>query len=156
LTQKTFFPMLCSLLNTSCRWINVTTDVKNRTKTIQDLATNNKFDLDSESELNPFNPALLMASAYIFFVYPKEHSVLVEFDTSEFTIIHGENKELERRLRNSIAHGNYKFLEKNVIEFTDSYPDGGNLVIFSIPMVTFGDVLNKCLKKTLKTLRHPK
>jgi hypothetical protein len=144
--NKTFYPMLCALLNTSNRWIETTVNVKNRDLTIKQIETENGFELNRSSELDPFNPALVMASAYIFFVYPKEHEKnLPKIEYSNFTVIQGKSYDLERRLRNSIAHGNYEFLEGNIIKFTD-HNNGKNLIEFSIPLVDFANILNSRLK----------
>lgn len=150
MNNKPFYPMLCGLLNSSFLWIHKTVNIENRKKTIEDIAKENDFNLDEMDQSNPFNPALLFAGAYLFFLYQKEcDQDFTNIDTSDFVVKEGEGCDLARRLRNAIAHGNYTFLDGNIIEFTDSNR-GKNVVKFQISMLNFGNFINKCLTNASK------
>jgi hypothetical protein len=150
MNSKPFHPMLCALLNSSFLWIEKTVSIENRKKTIEDIAKENGFNIDDVNQFNPFNPALLLAGAYLFFLYPKECDInFAEIDTSDFVVKSGDENDLARRLRNSIAHGNYTFLNGNIIKFKDSNK-GKNVVIFQISMKDFGKFVNNCLANISK------
>ncbi len=74
------------------------------------------------------NPGILMAYAYICFVYPRETAIKSiddkRLDFSKFNITIGQNKDVLRRLRNSIAHGRFSISSDAKITFTDNRKDG--------------------------------
>lgn len=72
-----------------------------------------------------------------------------DLDTSCFEVIEGDEngrKNILRRLRNSIAHGDYNFLSGNYIEFTDINPkDNRDVAKYKVSMSDFGTFINNCL-----------
>ena len=143
--------MLCALLNSSILWIEKTVSIENRAKTIEDIAKENGFNLDKTDQSNPFNPALLLAGAYLFFLYQKECDTdFSNVDTSDFVVKEGNDSDLARRLRNSIAHGNFTFLNENMIEFTDFKRNNTDVVKFQISMSDLGKFIDNCLISAFK------
>jgi hypothetical protein len=150
MSNKPFHPMLCALFNSSILWIEKTVSIENRRKTIEDIAKENGFNLDRTDQSNPFNPALLIAGAYLFFLYQKEcETDLSKIDTSDLVVKEGDGLDLARRLRNSIAHGNFTFLNENVVEFMDSNGKN-NVVRLQISMGDLGKFINNCLASAYK------
>lgn len=116
----------------------------------------------------PFNPVLLISSAYIYFVYPKDRTNdnifnnLQEHEKS-FTILLDEQhkcerdgiKEICRRVRNSLAHGNFSIQEDNKIVFEDGNPPPKSEKFkkdfeASIEMVDFGKFISGFGKEVKK------
>tara|TARA_B100000609_G_C16941468_1_gene294353 strand:- start:112 stop:570 length:459 start_codon:yes stop_codon:yes gene_type:complete len=86
------------------------------------------------------NPGLLMAYAYIVFVYPRE-TIIKEIDEgkldfSDFDVLVGHIS--VRRIRNAIAHGRFSFSKKAILTLTDNNRKRNNPFKASISAGKFG------------------
>jgi len=108
----------------SMLWIQECLKPENSQKTVEELL--NEYTKNNEN-INLINPGLLIMSAYILFVYPKESDTsnfdYSTIDTSGFDIKVGEkrdNNSICRRIRNSLSHANFNIDKYNMITFKDS------------------------------------
>jgi len=92
------------------------------------------------------NPGILFAYAYITLVYPRETALekisTTALDCSEFTFKAGKQKDLIRRLRNSIAHGRYSISSDAVITFKDNCRCGNDPFEVEVSCGDFGSFLH--------------
>jgi len=92
------------------------------------------------------NPGILLAYAYIVFVYPRETALekvsTASLDYSKFTFKAGKPKDIIRRLRNSIAHGCYSISPKAVITFKDNCRCGNDPFEVEVSCGDFGAFVN--------------
>ena len=93
------------------------------------------------------NPGLVLAAAYIYFLYPKETAIhrlnLDSLDTSAFRLDHPmPTKDLLRRLRNSLAHGRFEINDSGRFEFQDQRHDGSDAFRAWIDLRDFGDFVD--------------
>ncbi len=100
---------------------------ENKDKTVGQLR--DEFKKQNEG-LEPLNVGTLVMAAYPLFVYPEQTEFekidFSKIDTSRFTVLIGKptdptadrEKNLCKRIRNALAHGNFKIVEDQ-IEFID-------------------------------------
>ena len=92
------------------------------------------------------NPGILLAYAYIAFVYPHETAFkkvsMARLDCSKFTLKAGKQKDIIDRLRNSIAHGRYSISPDAVITFKDNNSCGNNPFEVEVSCGDFGAFVN--------------
>jgi hypothetical protein len=108
------------------------------------------------------NPGILIAFAYIAFVYPKETSLdmidVSELDFSKFSFRKDEGevkpKAIVRRLRNSIAHGRYSIARDAKITFEDNCTCGKDPFTAEIACGDFGAFITSfCTKAKAEYFR---
>lgn len=97
------------------------------------------------------NPGILMAFAYIAFVYPRETSLFDKIDVSrldfsKFKFLENVGKlspkDIVRRLRNSIAHGRYSITPDAKITLEDNCNCGKDPFKAEIICGDFGTFIN--------------
>jgi HEPN family protein len=139
--------------NISLLWIQECLDKKNTDKKIGKLL--NEF-YDKNEKISVLNPGTLFMATYLLFLYPKE-SEITNFDNIDLTEFNINTKGLKqnnetdksyllRRIRNSIAHGNFK-IENNQIIFNDNNKSGSNPFKASIQISKFGSFINEFMIK---------
>jgi len=109
-----------------CQWAM---DEKNWGKTVGQLLK----EFNENEGVKPLNVGTLVMAAYPLFVYPQQTEFekidFSQINTSRFTVLTGkptdptaDRKYFCRRIRNAVAHGNFKIVEdqvKDQIEFVD-------------------------------------
>ncbi len=142
--------------NVSALWIQKTLRLKEHSPEIRSILRNME---DQYNIPSPFNPGLLIAMSYMFFVLPKEKFFddlsLQDLELSSFNVIKGnkDNDTILRRVRNSLTHGNFTMV-KNFFVFNDKYKNEEEYsFICSIDIVEFGNLINEMLER-IKQLKY--
>lgn len=100
------------------------------------------------------NNGVLMMAAYLQFAYLQQTEFdkidFDKFDFSDFLIEFSEeeitNKHIAKKLRNSITHGRFKFVENDILQIQDYYIDKKKEKLCfdaTISLVKFGDFIDK-------------
>ncbi|AJH13659.1 hypothetical protein [Myroides profundi] len=146
--------------NISLLWIQECLKPENENKTIKDLL--NEYRLKNEN-VTILNPGCLFMAAYLLFLYPKESEIvstnLSFINTGIFDIITmgvkspDESKEeyIVRRIRNSLAHGNFEIDDNLVITFEDNNSAKTNLFRTKIRFNQFGELINNFMQESKNT-----
>jgi len=146
--------------NISLLWIQECLEKENSDKTIDELLKDFKSKNENCDIL--YHGTLFMAT-YLMFLYPKESELtninIEDIDIAQFQIstlgTKANNEETDkayllRRIRNSIAHGNFK-IEQNNIEFKDNNKSNCNLFEAKISIGNFiNDFMYKAKKEYFK------
>lgn len=94
------------------------------------------------------NPGLVLAAAYIYFLYPKEVTMermnLNSLSTEAFELEEPiSTEDLLRRLRNSLAHGRFDISDSGRFDFRDQRPNGSDPFRTCIGFEALGDFVEK-------------
>ncbi len=118
-------------------------------KTMRQILEETFLDL---KDYRVLNKGVLMMAAYLQFAYLQETEFTQiefdKFDFSDFLIEFSEkeitNKHIAKKLRNSITHGRFKFVENDILLFEDRYSDEDKLCFKAlIPIVKFGKFIDQ-------------
>ncbi len=142
--------------NISLLWIQECLKKENSNKTINELLKG--FKLRNEN-CDILNSGTLFMATYLLFLYPKESELtnvnIEDINIAQFQITalgeKANNEETDkayllRRIRNSIAHGNFK-IEQSSIEFKDNNKSNTNLFESKISIGDFGNFINDFMFK---------
>ncbi|MCD4792418.1 MAG: hypothetical protein K8R54_04235 [Bacteroidales bacterium] len=138
--------------NISLLWIQETLKPENRNKTINELLIDFKNEYE---QTEPLNIGTLFMATYLLFLYPRESEIIniniSKAQISDFYIKTKGNKQSNeteneyfiRRLRNSIAHGNFIIDTDLKIKFEDNNKSKSNLFVAEIHLPKFGKFINE-------------
>lgn len=117
----------------------------NKNKTISELIDEFK---NKNEGVSFFNVGILIQTAYLCFLYVKESENKVDLskiDFSKFQIKKSiesvSNEYIVRKIRNSMAHSNFKLINNNTIEIKDYYNNELNFEAY-ISISDFGYFVN--------------
>lgn len=117
----------------------------NKNKTISELIDEFK---NKNEGVSFFNVGVLIQTAYLCFLYVKESENKVDLskiDFSKFQIKKSiesvSNEYIVRKIRNSMAHSNFKLINNNTIEIKDYYNNELNFEAY-ISISDFGYFVN--------------
>lgn len=137
--------------NLSLLWIQETLNPINKNKTIDEVLKEFKV---RNKNIDPLNVGTLFMATYLLFLYPRESEFknidINSIDISGFEIkIQGskpnnesDNEYLIRRIRNSIAHGNFTIEHNLIIRFEDNNMQNSNPFVTEILLSKFGSFIN--------------
>jgi len=104
----------------SLDWCHRAMDPKHKDKTVGQLRDDFKKEYEG---VEPLNVGTLIMAAYPLFVYPEQTEFekidFSKINTSRFTVLTdptADGKNLCRRIRNALAHGNFKIVEGQIVE----------------------------------------
>jgi hypothetical protein len=129
--------------------IKVLNEEESIDKTMRQILEETFLDL---KDYRVLNNGVLMMAAYLQFAYLQETEFneieFDKFDFSDFDISFPTtlilNKDIAKKIRNSIAHGRYKFIKNDELYF-ENYNENDYKITFkaTIPIVKFGDFINQ-------------
>lgn len=137
--------------------LKVLNEEENIDKTMRQILT------ETFSDVNDFrvlNKGVLIMAAFLQFAYLEQTKFdkinFDELDFSDFNIaIHLEpisNEYIARKIRNSITHGRFKFIENNILLIQDYYINKKKDELCfeaTIPIVKFGEIIDQFAFKKL-------
>ena len=159
--NKKFERVLIKQVNYSLGFLFRVQDVVklNPNKTIKEVLSEYER-LENFGGKSLINPGIALAAAFMYFIYPRESIVdsleLSNIDFSNFRIVEKQSnnpiidKEIIRRLRNSLAHGNFTYdFQKGEYTFIDDNRSHSDYFEMKIIGPRFGEFIESFAKNAL-------